>query len=647
MDNNNLFELTIKNFRNLIANSDKPLFIHFKSPWNKSCFEVTTIMRKLTQEYRDKVVFGEVNCDIEAEIAAWMRIINMSTVIFFINGEQVARLVGLREKTEYTFMLESSLIGDKNRDCISERFRDTFSDTWVSTDRLGRNISTFNDVGGIRKDKYIAMFYFINYGSEGLCGPYDVTKIMEKNPCAIDSDESPPWGPYWHPHHWGEPLFGYYLNQDEYVIRKHSQMLSDAGVDVIIFDVSNFQPGNPPQAYFKDTFIKIMDIFTAIRNEGKRTPCVAFLFNFWAGPYGVYEIYKDVYSKGLYKDLWFIWDGKPLILYDKEKIGEDRKEILDFFTFRRPMPDYFYGPLAPDQWSWLEVYPQHGFYSSREPEKIEEVSVSVAQNAVPDGRGGWTLGCMSERDKNGRFVAHGRSFHNGRYPERFTPEYGYNFAEQWKRALELDPKIIFVTGWNEWIAGRMPGFLHYSAPNVFVDQFDHEFSRDIEPMKGGYVDNYYCQFVNYARKFKGARPIPTAGLPKTIVIDGNFDEWIDVQPEYRDDIGDALSRNYPGFGSAGPYIDDTGRNDFELMKVSRDDNYIYFYVKTVKDITPWTDSDWMMLLLKTDPQKPNWEGVNFIVNRRVMGPETTVLEVSKGGWDWEIAEDEIHYWILG
>lgn len=53
----------------------------------------------------------------------------------------------------------------------------------------------------------------------------------------------------------------------------------------------------------------------------------------------------------------------------------------------------------------------------------------------------------------------GRSFHDGVQPETdrydVTPDTdkGLYFAEQWSRALEVDPEFVFVTGWNEWTAG--------------------------------------------------------------------------------------------------------------------------------------------------------------------------------------------------
>ena len=55
--------------------------------------------------------------------------------------------------------------------------------------------------------------------------------------------------------------------------------------------------------------------------------------------------------------------------------------------------------------------------------------------------------------------------------------------------------------------------LYGTGPVTFVDEFDAEFSRDIEPMKGGHGDNYYYQMIAGIRRFKGVRPIPPVVLP--------------------------------------------------------------------------------------------------------------------------------------
>lgn len=134
------------------------------------------------------------------------------------------------------------------------------ADTWVATDDLGRKVATGTQNGTIRKDKYAGIFYFIWQGAHGyneheagkradegviekdaatMVSPYDITKLLAANP------KNPKYGPIHAFHHWGEPYFGYYLPDDEWVIRKHAQILSDADVDVIILDVTNSADNSP------------------------------------------------------------------------------------------------------------------------------------------------------------------------------------------------------------------------------------------------------------------------------------------------------------------------------------------------------------------------------------------------------------------
>ena len=81
---------------------------------------------------------------------------------------------------------------------------------------------------------------------------------------------------------------------------------------------------------------------------------------------------------------------------------------------------------------------------------------------------------------------------------------GLYFAEQWQRALEVDPEFVFITGWNEWIAQRftaarrrMRSWANRSARATHFSSTSttEEFSRDVEPMHGGHGDNYYYQMV--------------------------------------------------------------------------------------------------------------------------------------------------------
>ena len=142
--------------------------------------------------------------------------------------------------------------------------------------------------------------------------------------------------------------------------------------------------------------------------------------------------------------------------------------------------------------------------------------------------------------------------------------------------LKVDPEFLFVTGWNEWWAGAWnssrDGLTHLLTMPVpkdkryFVDNYNAEYSRDIEPMAGGFGDNYYYQLVAANRLRKGVRPIPAASVPKTIDVGGDFVEWSEVGPEFLDAVGDTGARDHPGtFKNVANYINTTGRNDFRVV----------------------------------------------------------------------------------
>jgi len=226
--------------------------------------------------------------------------------------------------------------------------------------------------------------------------------------------------------------------------------------------------------------------------------------------------------------------------------------------------------------------------------------------------------------------------------------------------LEVNPEFIFICQWNEWIAGRFiyrpdrtgPSAYQYfmgrrlkPGETIFVDEFNQEYSRDIEPMKAGHTDNYYYQMVGNIRRFKGVRPAERPSAPKTINIDGNFDDWQDVKPRYRDHIYDTFHRiNQPGWGGAGPYNNTTGRNDFVALKVAHDDRYVYFYARTREKLTSYKDKNWMLLFIDSDYLRfgnriNGWEGYDYLVNYEVIDERTTTLKRTQDGWNWKTVRE--------
>lgn len=460
------------------------------------------------------------------------------------------------------------------------------SETWAATDALGRVLPLAETTGAPKANRTVGIFYFLWHGGHGNRGPFDVSKILAADPDAMKKTDSPLWGPYGFPHYWGEPLFGYYRSDDAWVLRKHAQMLANAGVDTLIFDTTNAE-------IYRDTFMKLCDVFEQARRDAVRAPQICFMVNTKAGA-TARNIFESLYKPGLHRDLWFIWQGKPLMICDPQ---EADAELKNFFTLRKAHWP-FEMKNTKGAWHWEATFPQP-FGFDDDPNKPEQVNVSVAQNLrASDGK------VTNMSDGNAR----GRGFHDGKMdvsPDAMSR--GANFAEQWRRALELDPPFVMVTGWNEWIAGRF-------QPMKFVDQFDEQFSRDIEPMKGGHGDNFYYQLVAGIRRYKGCNAVAPVA-PRPIAIDGNFDDWSGVAPEFRDPPGDVMHRETPGVGSTGVYTNKTGRNDIIAAKVSVDASNVYFYVRTAAKLSPSTDPNWMLLFIDADRDaKTGKRGYDVIVN---------------------------------
>lgn len=481
---------------------------------------------------------------------------------------------------------------------------------WSALDGLGRELPEAEVCGLPREDRFVGIFYFLWLGGHRQEGPHDVTKILRES-------GEPKWGQKDVFHFWEEPRFGYYLMDDEWVIAKHAQMLADAGVDVIIFDVTN-------GFTYKEHYLILCKVFQEIRSQGGATPQVSFLFNS-KHVETTQKVYEEFYKPGLHRDLWFQWKGKPLLMTNPE--GQPQ-EILDFFAIRRswawPKTQKWFGD-GKDKWPWISFTPQaHGWHES--PEKPEQVAVAAASHPIN---------------------SIGRSHHNGTQPppDKQDPMVGTYFQEQWDHALKVDPEFIFITGWNEWVAqrfiyeGKKPrrfadGTID-SGDTWFIDQYSIEYSRDCEPMRGGFEDNYYYQMVSNIRKFKGVEAVPTLSSHENIKIDGRSTDWKVVEPDFRDDAGDTRHRNHEGYAEAGPYINEWGRNDIVSCKAARNKDHLFFMARTASPLmVKKKDTSWMNLLIRfTERDLPDWEGYHFRVVPEASGPgQATLCAWRDGRW---------------
>ncbi|MBQ8208957.1 MAG: hypothetical protein IJZ35_00030 [Clostridia bacterium] len=517
-------------------------------------------------------------------------------------------------------------------------------DSWTAVDGLGRTLPTYEETGEKKQDKFVGLFYWTwHYHHSQNRTAKNVTQILSQHPDALWDFDNEAWTDTdadGSPYYWNEPIYGYYTNLDEYVVRKHAELIADAGVDVIIFDCTN------GTYIWEEGYEVLFRIFEEARNEGVNVPQIAFMLPFSGSEdakTSLHNLYNKIYSKDRYRDLWFIWDEKPLIMAHSSALDKNDaadKEILEFFTFRQNEPTYFASDsyISEEKWGWCSVYPQTQFGKTLF-DGVEQMCVSVAQNAA-DGQ---LVAMNADADVQGRSYTEGDySYSYKKGDESITVDssvenselYGLNFQQQWDYAIECDPEFIFVTGWNEWLAGRWQEWM--GTENAFPDQFNDEYSRDIEPSDGILKDHYYYQLVANIRRFKGMTATDKKDTAEfTIDIFGSDSQWDNVTA-YNHYTNSTRARNADSWTDV-HYESDTMRNDFKNVKVAYDDNNIYFRIETVDNITPYSDNAWMRIFIDTDStgNSPSWEGFEYVINRENATENGIIIEKSTGGWNFE------------
>ena len=514
------------------------------------------------------------------------------TISYLLNGETVSYTVP--NNVNYVFG------GYAGTDDLGRSIYTQYSQYTITNHKQVVSDPMTVGVYGQNGEHYVGLFYFLWMGEHDDTGVWDNTHIVEQyGDKAFNTSTCKAWGGVGQMHYFAEPLYGYYYSSDQWVMRKHMELLSNANVDFLYIDVTNGYE-------YYDNAIKLMQVCHEMNQQGYDAPQIVF-YTHTNSASVVRKLYDKIYSKNEYADTWFYVDGKPLI------IAEEKDNINDFFTIR--LPQWPNEATKSNSWPWMDFqWPQRIFKYAG---KGEAISVSMAQHS----------GTVQFSDSAfyGDRTNRGRSY-NGTNDLLTADSYklGINFQYQFDRALDKDVKYVLVTGWNEWVAQRQPT---NNGTIRFVDTASLEYSRDIEmTIADYYFDNYYMQLIYNVQALKGAAPVIVQDARNPINVTGDFAQWDKVAVTYYDVEGDTVDRNGQAFGHQ-TMTNTTGRNDIVSAKVTQDTTYLYFYVKTAHDISkPVVGTSWMQLFLDVDGStETGWYGYDYIVNYNASENFTTTV----------------------
>ena len=87
----------------------KLMLVDFWAEWCGPCQMLGPVIESLAERYEGKAVVGKVNTDEEPELAIGYGVSNIPTVIFFKDGKEIDRLVGVMPPDAFIQVLEKNL----------------------------------------------------------------------------------------------------------------------------------------------------------------------------------------------------------------------------------------------------------------------------------------------------------------------------------------------------------------------------------------------------------------------------------------------------------------------------------------------------------------------------------------------------------
>jgi len=84
---------------NRFVDGSKVTVVDFWAEWCGPCQMMAPIIKQLSEEMRDSVAFGAVDLDANQELGMSKSIMSIPTMIVYVNGQEVDRIVGARSKT--------------------------------------------------------------------------------------------------------------------------------------------------------------------------------------------------------------------------------------------------------------------------------------------------------------------------------------------------------------------------------------------------------------------------------------------------------------------------------------------------------------------------------------------------------------------
>lgn len=229
------------------------------------------------------------------------------------------------------------------------------------------------------------------------------------------------------------PVIPNYKCDDPTLIHKHLQWMRRAGIDAIVYDIYGFKTWEITDIPKDRTLPLLVEALSQQDDEGRKLQLIIWLEKWFSNPtveqyrFGLNYIQEQLAKQPFY----YQYHGKPLVLaylnYGDDEFNIIAQEYPDF-SLRRIRP------FKTDVWSYIEDFPQT---ENREWMPVNPGFDPYLENAY----------CAKYLEKKELNLEEVRLCSQVAAARR---EDGQLFERQLLRTREIDPEIIFISGWNDW-----------------------------------------------------------------------------------------------------------------------------------------------------------------------------------------------------
>jgi len=104
-----MIEITDTNFELEVIQSVIPVVVDFYAEWCNPCLQIASILEELELENNNSYRIGKYNVDENKDYAIEWGVRGIPTILFFVDGELVERLVGVMPKTELVEKIQEKI----------------------------------------------------------------------------------------------------------------------------------------------------------------------------------------------------------------------------------------------------------------------------------------------------------------------------------------------------------------------------------------------------------------------------------------------------------------------------------------------------------------------------------------------------------